>query len=375
MSKKVLYVASVEDHLLAFHVPYLRMLKDKGFEVHTATSGENKIPFVDRHFSIPFTRQPLTLQNLRAYRELKAVLDGGGYTFVHCHTPAASFVTRFAARKARKAGTKVIYTAHGFHFYDGGPKLRCFVFRTMEKFASRFTDVILTINDEDYRALSRYHFKNRQSFLTKGVGFDASRFTPPAPGEKERLRTEFGIPEGSFVLIFPAELNRGKNQAELLRAVQLLQSRMPDLLLLLPGEGTAEDELKALAVQLDVANRVRFLGQRGDVDKLLKASDIDVTASRREGLGMHIVEAMASGLPVVATRIRGHAETVRDGENGFFYTSGNTAELAERIAQMAELAHNPQEWEHMRQCCVETAEPFRLESALKRMEEIYDAIL
>lgn len=375
MSKKALYVASVEDHLLAFHVPYLRMLKDKGFEVHTATSGENKIPFVDRHFSIPFTRQPLTLQNLRAYRELKAVLDGGGYTFVHCHTPAASFITRFAARKARKAGTKVIYTAHGFHFYDGGPKLRCFVFRTMEKFASRFTDVILTINDEDYRALSRYHFKNRQSFLTKGVGFDASRFTPPAPGEKERLRAEFGIPEGSFVLIYPAELCFRKNQAELFRAVQMLKSRIPGLLLLLPGEGADGDELKTLAAQLGIAEKVRFLGQRGDVDRLLKASDLDVTSSRQEGLSTHVLEALATGVPVVATRIRGHLDLVSDEKNGFCYKLGNPAELAEKIACMSERARKPEEWNAMRRCCVASVDSYRLENTLKRMEEIYDAVL
>lgn len=375
MSKKALYVASVEDHLLAFHVPYLRMLKDRGFEVHTAASGENGIPFVDRHFSIPFTRRPLTLRNLRAYRQLKAVLDGGGYTFVHCHTPAAGIITRLAARKARKAGTKVLYTSHGFHFYDGGPKLRCFVFRAAEKFASRFTDAILTINGEDYRALSRYRFKNKRSFLTRGVGYDAARFTPPAPGEKERLRAEFGIPEGSFVLIYPAELCFRKNQAELLQAVRLLQGRVPGLLLLLPGEGGDEDALKALAARLGIADRVRFPGQRGDVDKLLKASDLDVASSRQEGLGMHIVEAMATGLPAVATRIRGHTEAVRDGENGFCYTPGHADELAERIAHMAELARNPREWERMRECCVESAKPFRLEDALKRMEEIYDAVL
>ena len=124
--KKVLFVATVvKTHIMEFHIPYLKMFKEMGWETVVAARNDYEnpadcvIPYCDTYYNIPFERNPLKLGNLKAYTDLKKVIDGGGYDIIHCHTPVGAMLTRLAAKQARKNGTKVFYTAHGFHFYKG----------------------------------------------------------------------------------------------------------------------------------------------------------------------------------------------------------------------------------------------------------------
>ena len=308
---KVLFTASVMGHLSGFHIPYMQYFKDRGFAVHIACGPGAAPACADRHHVIAFERSPFKLKNISAYRALKKVIRENDYAIIHCHTPVASVLTRLAARRARKRGTVVIYTAHGFHFYQGAPRLSAFVYRTVEKWLSRYTDILITINEEDYAAVSRYGFKPALGeYRVPGVGVDGARFHPHRAETGRAVREQNGIAEDAFVLIFAAEYNRNKNQAMLLRAVSLLKDSIPDIMLLLPGEGPLLAEYERLAAELNIAGHVRFLGYRTDMDTLLAAADIAVSSSRREGLGINLVEAMLSGLPVVATRIRGHAQKV-----------------------------------------------------------------
>ncbi|MDR2530152.1 MAG: glycosyltransferase, partial [Oscillospiraceae bacterium] len=146
MAEKILFTARVNRHLEAFHVPYMQLLKDMGYEIHTAAGGSMTASCVDRHFDIDFARLPFELRNIRAYRELKRVVDGEGYKLIHCHTPTSSVITRLAARKARKRGTTVLYTAHGFRFFGAASLADKVIFRNIERFSARFTDHIWTIN-------------------------------------------------------------------------------------------------------------------------------------------------------------------------------------------------------------------------------------
>ena len=176
----MLFVASVESHLKAFHVPYLKYFKEKGFEVSTAAKGENVIPYVDKHYNIEFDRSPYSTKNIACYRSLKNLIRENEYHIIHCHTPAASVLTRLAARKARKNGTVVIYTAHGFHFFKGAPRSSV-LFMLVEKWLSKRTDHLITINQEDFNALRLHHFRQGAGYKVRGVGVDASRFIPQTP--------------------------------------------------------------------------------------------------------------------------------------------------------------------------------------------------
>jgi glycosyltransferase EpsD len=367
---KVLFTASVMAHLKGFHVPYMRYFKDRGDTVHIACGAGDPPSCADHHYRVDFERNPFKLKNLSAYRALKKLIDENAYDIIHCHTPVASVLTRLAARGARKKGAVVIYTAHGFHFYDDAPRLSAFVYRTVEKRLSRHTDILITINEEDFAALPRYGFRPlRGAYRVPGVGVDGARFAPRTQESRHESRAQNGIGADAFVCVFAAEYNGNKNQAMLLRAVQTLKDRIPGILLLLPGRGPLQAEYARVAAELGISGNVRLLGYRKDMDVLLAAADVAVSSSRREGLGINLVEAMLTGLPVVATRIRGHVDLVKDGENGFLVPPDDAQAMADRLY---ELYASPVLRDEMGRRAVEMAQPYRLESAQAETIRIYE---
>ncbi|MDR0818963.1 MAG: glycosyltransferase family 4 protein [Oscillospiraceae bacterium] len=328
---KILFVASVERHLERFHVPYIRYLESLGYEIHTAASGENSIDCVTRHFDINIARSPFKARNIKAFCELKKIINDGDYKLIHCHTPNAGVLTRLAARKARKRGTIVAYTAHGFHFYKGAPAMNKLLYLNAERFCSKYTDYQWTINLEDYDAVSKYNFKCGKAFLTKGVGIDGEKFAPVSAKRKAELRRKSGIPENAFVLIYPAEFTADKNHKTLLRAMEIILKKHPDIFLLLTGDGKLSEHFKKECVKTGIANNVSFPGFVNDMADWYAMSDIDITPSVREGLATHVIEAMSMGLPSVATNIRGHLDLVLDGGNGFLVEPDDCKAMAERV--------------------------------------------
>jgi len=370
---KVLFTASIMGHLTGFHIPYMQYFKDKGFTVDIACGAGDPPPCVDHHYNIAFERSPFSLKHLAAYRALKKIINENAYDIIHCHTPVVSVLTRLAARGARKKGTVVIYTSHGFHFYQGAPRLSAFVFRLVEKRLSRYTDIIITINTEDYAALSRYGIMPAMdAYQVRGVGVDSARFQPCTPEGRRLNRLRAGISEDAFVLIFAAEYNRNKNQMMLLKAVSKLKGRIPDVKLLLAGLGPLQAEYEHAAAELEIMENVWLMGYRTDMDALLAAADVAVSSSLREGLGINLVEAMATGLPVVATRIRGHADLVRDGENGFLVAADDAQAMADKLY---ELYSSPKLRKQMGQRAVEMAQPYMLENAMVETTRIYDSVI
>ena len=370
--KKVLFTASIVGHFASFHMPYLQHFKDRGFEVHTAARGEKLSESVDHHFDIAFDRSPLSLKNIWCYRALKKIIDQNGYDIIHCHTPVVSVLTRLAARKARKKGTCVIYTAHGFYFYHDAPRLSGTLFRQLEKTLCRWTNILITINQEDYDAIGTYHFKPGASFKVPGVGVDASRFSAQTPESKKESRLRYEIGPDAFVLIFAAEYSHRKNQKMLIEAVRLLKERIPQILLLLPGEGPLRGEYEDMISTYGLTDHVRLLGFRRDMDQLLETADIAVSSSVHEGLPINIIEAMAVSLPVVASRVRGHIDLIEDGENGFLVDLGDYTAMAERLLFLYE---NRDVLDMMRSKVRTLAEPYFLENAKVQTFNIYDTVI
>jgi len=322
MKKKVLFVATVlRGHILVFHLPYMQWFQQQGYEVHCCARNDmgnaNPIlPFCDRYIDLAFERSPLNPDNRKAYRQLKKLMDTEDYALVHCHTPVGGMLARLAARKARKSGTRVVYTAHGFHFYNGAPLPNWLLFYPAERFLARYTDLLITINGEDYARAKR--FPAKQTVLVEGVGIDLSRFS--APVDRSAVRDALALDDDDSVVITVGEHIPRKNHETCLRAVAAL----PGVTLLFCGVGELSESLQAQAKELGIDERVRFLGFRQDVPALLAASDVFLFPSFQEGLPVSLMEAMAAGLPCVASSVRGNIDLIDVGEGGYLCSPNDT---------------------------------------------------
>ncbi|KMY51895.1 glycosyltransferase family 4 protein [Peribacillus loiseleuriae] len=336
MSGRILFCATVDYHFKAFHLPYMKWFKEQGWEVHVAASGNMDLSYVDEKYDLPIQRSPFNSVNLRAYKELKAIIDQKRYQIIHCHTPMGGVLARLAARQARKVGTKVIYTAHGFHFCKGAPLLNWMVYYPIEKRLARYTDCLITINEEDYNLAVNHNFKAKKIELVHGVGVDTNQYKPVSEKKKHELRKSYGYNRDDFFLFYAAEFNRNKNQQLLIHALALLKDDVPNVKLLLAGDGPLLNECEELAIKLGVEKMVHFLGYRNDIQSLLSISDVAVASSLREGLPVNIMEAMACGLPVVASENRGHRELIKDQVNGYVIPPENFRLFSARLLELVQ---------------------------------------
>ncbi|MBR5939528.1 glycosyltransferase family 4 protein [Candidatus Saccharibacteria bacterium] len=320
MSKKVLFIATVDSHIELFHLPFLKMFKDKGYEVSVATETDKPIKYCDKKIKLPIKRSPFKMiSNFKAIRKLKKILANEKYEIVHCHTPVGGVVARMAAKKARKNGTRVIYTAHGFHFYKGAPMHFWMMFYPIEWYLAKFTDTLITINNEDFeRAKKRFGKRCRDIQYVPGVGVDPKKFEKKlTKKEKAELRESLGLSSEDKVLIFPAELSKRKNQMWLIKTLEPMFKSDNKLHLLLPGKDSLNGKCQALAKKLGVDKQVHFLGFRNDIPNLLQISDIAVSSARQEGLPVNLMEAAFWGLPIVATDCRGNRDVCLLYRNSF----------------------------------------------------------
>lgn len=331
--KKVLFVATITKHINTFHIPYLKWFKEQGYEVHVASRGEEKIEFCDKHYNLPFERFPLKRNNLKTYKELKKIINHNQYEIIHCHTPVGGVLTRLAAKKARKKGTKVIYTAHGFHFYKGAPLLNWIIYYPIEKICAKWTDCLITITEEDH-TLAKKKIKAKRIEHINGVGMNTERFQKELlDDEKNNKRRELGIDKNDIVFSYVAELNKNKNQILLIEAIQELKKEIPNIKLLLIGTGPLAEEYQKIIKKQRLEDNIKLLGKRDDINELLSITDIYLASSIREGLPVNVMEAMYKKLPIIATDNRGHRELVENNVNGYI-VKNNSKELIKRIVKI-----------------------------------------
>ncbi len=371
---KVLFVATVRSHIGQFHMPFIHELKRLGCEVHAAFKDNSDekpgldLSGVDKIFEIPFSRSPYSANNIAAYHKLKKIVDENGYDVVHCHTPMGAVVARLAARNARKKGTKVIYTAHGFHFFSGASRVNWLLFYPVEKYLSKYTDCLITINQEDYDNAVHRGFKAGKIIKVNGVGVDIDKFCSVSVSQKANLRTEYGYQQDDFIMIYPANLTAGKNHIMLFNAVNEIRKNHKNIKLLCPGQTELLDELSLKVKELGISEHVEFLGYRRDIEKLAALADISVSASNREGLPVNLIEAMAIGNAIVATDVRGNRDLVKNGVNGFIVKLNDYKEMADRIC---ELMDNPQLISDFREKNLEMVKAYSVKSVIADMTNIY----
>ena len=336
---RILYVATVLSHICQFHLPYLQMLQEQGHEIHVAAHDNLavknglQLKYTDRHIEIPFHRSPFDSRNLTAYRKLKALLKQTHYDLIVCNTPVGGVLTRLAARKSRRAGTRVIYIAHGFHFYKGASKKNWLLFYPLEKALARLCDVVVTINEEDY-ALAMARFPGKIARI-HGIGVREDRYHPATEAEQAEMRSREGLTSEDYVVLCTGELNENKNQKTLVSAAALLKEKIPNLKVLLAGNGPKEQDLRDQIAAEGLEDHVKLLGYRTDLEKLVPAVDVVASCSKREGLPLNIVEAMLCKKPVVASVNRGNAELVKDGETGFLAAPEDAAAFAENLHSLS----------------------------------------
>ena len=372
--KKVLFVATVvKTHMMQFHIPYLKMFQEMGWETAVASRNDYEnpedcqIPYCDHYYDIPFERAPWKWENVRAYRMLKKIIDQGDFDIIHCHTPVGAMVARLAAQKARRKGTKVIYTAHGFHFFDGAPLMNWLLFYPAERVLAPLTDVLITINKEDYdRAQKKIRTKRIE--YVPGVGIDTDRFRC-AQVDIAKKRQELGYTDQDFLILTVAEMTPNKNHITVLNALSLLKDKeeFSNIHYLICGRGIMKESLMDSAELLGIDDHVNFLGYRTDAPQLYRCSDMFAFVSYREGLSVALMEAMSCGLPILCTRIRGNTDLIDDNESGIF-TENNPQAVAENILRLYRDARFREE---LGKNASEKVKIFDEENVLKQVKEIY----
>ena len=333
MEKRILITAT-DLMTVQFLLPHIRRLAARGFavelacspvggrleEIRTALAGT-----VRAIYPLRLKRSPFSPVNLMGLGQLKNLIAPGKYHIIWTNEPVMGAMTRLAARSARKRGTKVVYMCHGFHFFRGAnPGL--WLFYPVESYLSRFTDVLVTVNREDEARAKTFH-AGRVAYI-RGIGMDPKHLQPQRT--PDTVRQALGLRESDFLVLSVGELNKNKNHAVILRALAMLNN--PRIHYVICGTGARRKPLEALAKKLGLGDRVHLPGYCPCIGDYLQVADLFAFPSRREGLGLAALEAMHSGLALVASDIRG----VRDygEEAGFLCRPDDAAGFARAIGEL-----------------------------------------
>lgn len=336
MSKRIL-ITSTDLMMIQFLIPHVIYLSEQGYEVEIACSDVGgKIPQIkDRLYRVimkihvvHLRRNPFTPGNLRGYQEMKRIVEQGNYDIIWTNEPVMGVVTRLAAKKARKTGTKVMYMVHGFHFYKGAPLLNWMIYYPVEKVMAKYADLIVTVNHEDYKRAKTMHV-DRVDYI-HGIGINTDRLN--SDNVRGDIRKELGIPQDSFLILSVGELNKNKNQKTIIKALENLCDT--DIHYILCGKGKELELLKKQTAEAGLEKQLHFLGYRMDVLDICRQVDVFVMPSYREGLPVASLEAMYCGRPLLTSNIRGLVDVMEDGRSGYMYDPDDYKGFAEGIESL-----------------------------------------
>lgn len=374
MNRKIAFVATVYRHLEAFHLPFIRLLQNKGYEIHAYARPDHGKDGVLKNnvicHDIPFQRSPFHWDNLKALKELTSSFRKEKFQLIHVHTPVAGILGRIAAKQAKIP--YVMYTAHGFHFFNGAPLHYWLLYYPVERMMARWTDSLITINEEDFRRANKFNVR-KDVHLVPGVGVETKQFVLNNEIEvRKHKRNELQLSEKDFVILCVAELNDNKNQKQLIEAVHVLSKKYNNIKCLIVGIGESHQFLQDMVNQLQLNKIVHFLSFRRDIPELLAASDVVTLLSKREGLPKALLEALAASKPIVATNIRGNRDLVADGVNGYLVP---VSDVEATVKALTKLINDPLKIQQMGYKSKEIVKRYDLEEVLLQMEQIYNQAL
>lgn len=363
---KILYVTTISN-TMSFFTGHINMLLEQG---HTVDLACNMVGQIDsgliaqgcRVYDLKFQRSPLKKENYTAFKELKNIIEEEKYDVIHTHTPIASACVRYACKNMNNI--KVIYTAHGFHFFKGAPFKNWLIYYPVERYLAKYTDTLITINEEDFeRAKSSFKASNVE--YIPGVGLDTKKVSQVVV-DKTMKRRELGIPEDGFVILSVGELNKNKNHEAIVKAVAKLND--PNIFYIICGKGALDQHLKTLIKKFGLEGQIKLLGHRRDILEILKVSNVFAFPSYREGLSVALMESMASGLPIICSDIRGNKDLVKHEQGGYLVNPEDIdgfTQLIGRLSRDQELRYK------MGMFNREKVSKFDLEIVTERMREIY----
>lgn len=363
---KILYVTTVSSTVDAFLVPHIQMLVDGGNKVDVAFKINKPLrielkKIVTNIYNFNFNRSPLKNNYIKIISRLRDLINNEDYDIVHTHTPIASAIVRLACRNL--TNIKVIYTAHGFHFYDGAPLKNWIFYYPIEKYLSKVTDILITINEEDYKKAQNFNAK--QVEYIPGVGIDLNKINTDKSIIKD-IKNKLNIKENDSILLSVGELNANKNHKIVLEALRVMKNKQ--IKYFICGEGHLKSELENLVVEYNLKDQVKFLGYRNDIMEVLSIADVFIFPSFREGLSKALMEAMALGKPIIASDIRGNRDLIDYNKGGLLFDPLNIDELSSCISQMI---GNKSMRNKMSKYNIEKIKFYSLNNVLEKMKKIY----
>ena len=371
MNKKILILATTGGFLNQFEMGNVRILEQLGYEIHYASNtydqhyifDQKKI--LDRGIQIhhvDIARSPYMFQNnWNAFWQLVEIVKKYHIQVIHCHTPVGGVLGRLVGRYCRREKLRVIYTAHGFHFFKGAPLINNSIYYVVEKFLARWTDRLVLINQEDYESALKFRMKKGgKVYRIPGVGLDMKAFTPLSKEEREEKRKALGLKKEDFFLVSVGELNENKNQEVVLKALLRLRKKNKNLENIrygICGDGFFWDRIREDVRKWKLQGTVTMYGYCTHVREILGCADAMAFPSKREGLGMAALEALAVGIPVIASDNRGTREYMRSGENGIVCQWNDVEGFAGAIEQLRSM--NQMQKQQMKQACIQSVTNFQ----------------
>jgi glycosyltransferase EpsD len=372
--KKIL-ITSTDIMAYLFLLPHIKYLANKNYIVDIACSSpygykdegyekylRDNIPSDSKYFKVSAERSPFAISsNFKGYKELCKIINEGNYDMVWTNEPVMGVITRLASSKSRKKETKMLYLAHGYHFFKRAP-LANWLFYPVEKFMARYCDMMVMINWEDFNLTKKY-FKKPVKHIN-GIGFDVNKYKNASTNHKTK-RQELNIGVNDALILSVGELIPRKNHEVIIKAISILND--PKIKYIICGIGPRLEFLKNLSKKLKIEDKVQFIGQRYDIGEILKVSDVFVHPSTREGLGIAPIEAMAVGLPIITSNVQGLKDFSITGKTGYCLGPNDIIGYKEAIK---ELLNNPELRKSMGNYNKNAVEKYSIESSTSDMEII-----
>lgn len=371
INSRIMFVASTDNMIWQFLIPHIKDLQNYGAKVDCfcAKTGfwfdELKEKYNFNMIEIPFCRSPFRWKNLKAYKMLKNYQIKNNYNLVYCQQPVGGMMGRLIGKKFH---IPVIYTAHGFFFFKKNNFFKNLIFKTAEKYLSKFTNVLLTMSSEDFQAIENWKVKYK--YKINGIGFDNSKFDL-TPFDKAKFKQEFNISDENLVVVTVAEFIKRKNYPAMIKSFAKLKTRIKNVKYIICGTGKLENKMKSLVRRLNIEDAVVFAGYRKDINKILQISDLMLLLSKHEGLTMAIMEAMFYSLPVVTSNVRGNRDLIDDSLGGKLVDYKN---IDQAVSSMIEILQDENLKQKMGEYNHKKVKNYDIDIVRGQLKKIYDEV-